>query len=56
MFYYILGNIRPELRSTYKAIQLIACVSSKNIRNYGFNAILSPFIDEVNRLSTVSYM
>lgn len=26
MFYYFLGNLRPELRSTHRSIQLIACI------------------------------
>ena len=40
LFYYMLGNLRPELRSTYKTTQLIACVSSNNIKKYGFGPIL----------------
>lgn len=56
MFYYTIGNIRPELRSTQRAIQLIACVTSKNIEKYGYQAILKPFIDDVNKLARVSYL
>ena len=52
MFYYTIGNLRPELRSTLKATQLIACVSSSNIKKYGFRPILSPFINDV-KLNTV---
>ena len=53
MFYYTIGNIRPELRSTQRTIQLIACVTSKNIEKYGYQAILKPFIDDVNKLARV---
>ena len=53
MFYYTLGNLRPELRSTHRAIQLIACVKSGILEKYGFQSILKPFIDDVNDLSTV---
>lgn len=54
MFYYILGNIRPELRSTHKVIQLIACVENPVLSEYGFHKILQPFIEEVNLLCSVS--
>ena len=53
LFYYVLGNLRPELRSTHKAIQLIACVSSENLSKYGYSRVLAPFIDDVNKLSKV---
>ena len=53
LFYYVLGNLRPELRSTHKAIQLIACVSSENLPKYGYSRVLAPFIDDVNKLSKV---
>ena len=52
MFYYTLGNLRPELRSTQR---LIACVTSQLLVKYGFEAVLKPFIDDVNVLATVSY-
>ena len=54
MFYYTLGNLRPELRSTQRSIQLIACVKSQTLAKYGFEAVLKPFIDDVNILETVS--
>ena len=53
MFYYTIENVHPELRSTQGAIQLISCATSKNIENYGYQAILKPFIDDVNKLATV---
>ena len=55
MFYYTLGNIRPELRSTDRAIQLIiiACITSPNLEKYGFEAVLRPFIEDVNTLREV---
>ena len=54
LFYYTLGNIRPELRSTQRSIQLIACVTSPVLEKYGFQLILKPFIDDVNSLCRVS--
>ena len=34
MFYYTLGNIRPELHSTRRNIQLILCVSCPILQKY----------------------
>lgn len=56
MFYYILGNLRPDLRSTHKAIQLIACVECPDLEYYGFDQILEPFINDVNKLCKVSIL
>lgn len=53
MFYYILGNLRPELRSTHRATQLITCVESPHLNKYGFEAVLGPFIEDVNKLCEV---
>ena len=53
LFYYTLGNIRPKLRATLKTIQLIATVTYPNLKEYGFEPILKPFIDDVNELSEV---
>lgn len=53
MFYYTLANLKPELRSTHRAIQLIACVSCSILAKYGFAPILSPFIKDVNILAKV---
>lgn len=52
-FYYILGNLEPRLRSTLKGIQLIACITSPNMKKYGLKKVLMPFIDDVNKLSKV---
>lgn len=54
LFYYILGNLRPELQSTHRAIQLIACVTTSNLKKYGFQDVLQPFINDVNILSQVT--
>ena len=55
VFYYMIGNIRPELRATQRAIQLIACVKSDYIKEYGFQPVLKPFIDDVKILAEVIY-
>ena len=53
MFYYVLGNIEPRLRSALRYIQLIACVSVPYLEEYGFKKILEPFVRDVNKLSEV---
>lgn len=54
VFYYIIGNIKPILRSSLRNIQLIACVTVPVLQKYGFRKILQPFIEDVNKLSKVS--
>lgn len=56
IFYYTLGNLRPELRSTQRSIQLIACITSPVLAKDGFEAILRPFVDDVSILVTVRKM
>ena len=53
LFYYTLANIHPKLRATLKTIQLVAAVTSTNLKEYGYRPILRPFIDEVNALAEV---
>ena len=53
LFYFTLANIRPQLRSTLKTVQLIAAVANGNLKQYGFGPILKPFIDDVNKLAKV---
>lgn len=55
LFYYVLGNLQPKLRSKLQSIQLIAVVTSPTLKEYGFAAILKPFICDVNKLSQVRY-
>lgn len=49
----MLGNLRPELRSTQRSIQLICCVESKHLEKYGFAAVLEPFVKDINTLADV---
>ena len=54
VFYYMLGNIEPRLRSSLQCIQLLACITIPMLEKYGLHAVLKPFIDDVNKLSNVS--
>ncbi len=55
MCYYVLSNIQPALRSTQRAIQLVACVENPILVKYGFEKVVAPFIKDVNTLSAVSW-
>lgn len=44
LFYYFLGNIKPQLRSVLRCTQLVACVTTTNLEKYGFDKVLQPFI------------
>lgn len=54
LFYYLLGNLRPELRSSLKAIQLVTLVRHTFIKDYGIDKILEPFMDSIRLLESVS--
>lgn len=54
LYYYTLGNLRPELRSTHRSIQLIACVETPDLKKYGHDVILEPFIRDVKKLYEVN--
>ena len=53
LFYYVLGNLHPKLRSTLRCIQLIAAVTYPNLIKYGFKKVLQPFIEDAKKLSDV---
>lgn len=54
LFYYVLGNIDPRLRSTLRPIQLIAAVTNPLLQEYGFEKVLNPFICDANKLTEAS--
>lgn len=53
LFYYFIGNIHPKMRSSVRCTQLIACVTIPNLNKYGFQSVLRPFIEDVNKLREV---
>ena len=53
VFYYVIGNIRPIFRSTLRNIHLICVAKSKDIKEYGVDKLIMPFVEEVNKLSQV---
>jgi len=52
LFYWVLGNIHPEKRSTLKAINLLAIVKSKVAKEFGNEPFLKDFIEGIKRLCT----
>jgi len=48
-----LGNLKPTLRANLKVILLIAAVKHTDLQEYGFDAVLKPFIEDMNMLSQV---
>ncbi len=55
-FYYTLGNISPEKRSSLSAIQLIAIVNSQHLKKYGVESILEVIMKDIRQLEEVLYL
>ncbi len=55
LFYYLLGNLKPEFRSSLKVIQLVTLVRHSFIKDYGIDKILEPFMDDIKLLESVSH-
>jgi len=49
-FYFTLGNLSPLYRSRLSSIQLVALVKASFISEYGMDAVLAPFINDVKKL------
>ena len=54
VFYYLLGNISPQFRSSLNAIQLVTVVKQSYIKQYGIDKVLEPFMEGVTALESVS--
>ncbi len=52
MFYYILANIPPEMRSSLNVIQLVAVAKNQDIHDIGPELLLRDFIDTMSELAT----
>ena len=48
--FFFLGNIRPQYRSTLKAIHLVAVAKSQDITKYGIDSFMTPFIEDLKTL------
>lgn len=54
--YFTLGNLPPTQRSQVNAIQLLAIATSPVIKEYGIDAILEPFMNDLELLEQVNIM
>ena len=50
--FFTIANLLPKLRSTYKAIFLLAIAKVKIIEQHSIDVILRPFVDDLNILAT----
>ena len=48
--FFFLGNVRPQYRSTFKAIHLVAVARSQDINKYGIDMFLLPFVEDLKVL------
>ena len=48
--FFFLANVRPQFRSTYKAIHLVAVARSQDIKKYGIDDFLTPFVEDLKEL------
>lgn len=54
MFYWTLLNVHPAYRSSLRFIQLLAVAKSKDVKEYGIDAILEPAVKDLQVLARVS--
>lgn len=54
IFYYLLGNLSPYLRSSLQSIQVVSIVKSQVLNTYGVDTILEPFMEGIQKLEEVS--
>ena len=54
--YYTLGNIDPKHRSQCDAIQLLLIATTPIIKQYGIDALLEPFMNDLEYLEQVGEM
>ena len=50
MFYYTFGNIDSKIRSKQCAILLLAMCSTRFVKKYGIDKVLTPVVEDINKL------
>ena len=48
--FFFLANVRPQYRSTFKAIHLVSVARSQDIDTYGIDKFLTPFVEDLKVL------
>ena len=56
IFYFMLGNLPPWLRSKVNSTQLAIIVKKSFINKYTMYSILKPLVDDVKKLVRVYYI
>ena len=51
-FYYTLKNFHPRLNSSLRNIHLLALCNCLDLKKYGFDPILAPFVSELRKLES----
>ncbi len=51
IFLYTLGNVSPKYRSRLTSMNLVAVATTPVIEKHGIDAIMKPFLDDINKLS-----
>ena len=54
-FYYMFGNIRPQLRSKLSVIQLLLLAKYENVKEFGIDQMLESIVKDIKTLESVSY-
>ena len=52
LFYFLLANIHPRLRSQLQCIVPFVIAKTKHLKEYGVDKFLKPFVSDVNKLSS----
>lgn len=53
-FYYMLGNLRPQLRSRINTIQLLLLAKYDSVAEFGIDRMLEPIVEDICKLESVS--
>ena len=48
--FFFLANVRPQYRSTFKAIHLVSVARSQDIDYYGIDKFLTPFVEDLKEI------
>ena len=52
-FYYILGNLKPSLRSKLNNIQLLLLTKYSSVSEYSIDQMLEPIVEDIKKLESV---
>ena len=55
LFYFVLGNLQPALRSKMKHIQLAAIATCGVMKKYGIDVVMKPILEDIKKLVRYTY-